>query len=462
MKVTENKQDNLTSVLKIAVDKDDYQNQVKESLNNQAKHANIKGFRQGKVPSNLIKKMYGNAIMADEINKIVNKGINQHLQENNVEILGQPLPIDNQTKIDIYNPEKYEFEYKIGLKPDVDISYLDKKPSYTYYDIQIDDELVDKEVEHIQNQLGEVEHPESNPTGKDAIEVQLKELDDNNNVKEGGYEHNTSFGFDQLKLKKDQTAIGKLSIGESYSPFNVYKAFDNTKEQIAKNILELDAETMDSVGQAFELTILKINRVVKAELNQELFDKAYGENVVTSEEEMREKIKENLKNYFSQASDNQLKNDIYTDLMDKAKVNLPEEFLQEWLLASRDDENISVEDIQGEFPEFAKSLKSSLIFNAVAEKGDIKVEYDELKDKVRSNLIEQFKYYGMPLEDNEEMLEGMIQRFMSDEKQLRQTQDQLMDEKIFEYLKENVKLNSKEVSLDEFNELNKEKHEKTQ
>ncbi len=463
MKVTEQKNDDLTAVLTVAVDQDDYQSKVDESLSRQAKNAQVKGFRQGKVPKGMVKKMYGNAILADEVNRIVNQGINNFLQENDVEILGQPLPVESDVNLDINNPENYTFQYRIGLKPNADISYLDKKPTYTQYEIAIDDELIDKEVEHIRAQFGEVSHPEGQPEGKDAIEVNLRELDDEGNVKEGGYEHTTAFGFDQLKLKKDQTAIGKLNVGDTYSPFNIYRAFDKSKEEVAKQVLELSPDQMDEVGDAFELKLVQINRVETATLDQEFYDKVYGEGNVTSEEEMRNKIRENLGQYFSQATDNQLKNDLYTDLMEQATIALPEAFLQDWLLASRDSENISQEDIEKEFPEFAKNLRSSLIFNTVAEQGGVTVDYDELQEKVRENLINTFKQYGMPLEGNDEMLDGMMQRVMSDEKQLRQTQDQLMDDKIFEYLKQNVKLEPKEVTLEQFNDLNKEKtDEKTQ
>lgn len=463
MSVTQKNNNDQTSTLTLDIQKKDYLDQVEKSLSKQAKNAQVKGFRKGKVPAGLVKKMYGNAILADEVNKLINQQINKHLQENEVEILGQPIPVEDEAiQFDINDPQDFSFSYKIGHKPEVDISYIETKPEFTQYQIDISEEMIDKEVEHIRGQYGDVEHPAEKPENMDAVEVTLKELDDEGNVKEGGYEHTTSFGFDQLKLKKDQTAIGKLGVGDSYSPFNVYRAFDKDKEAIAKQILELTPEMMLEVGEAFELKLDQINRVAEAEINQDFFDKVYGKDKVTSEEEMREKIKENLGNYLGQAAENQLKNDIYKALLDNIKVNLPDEFLKNWLIESRNNDSeseVSKEDIEEEYPDFSKSLASSLLFNAVAKKGEIGVEYDELKDKAKENLIQQFRYYGMPLEDNEEMLDGMVQRFMSDEKQVRQTHDQLMDDKIFNYLKENVKLKNKVVSLDEFNALNKEQDE---
>jgi len=216
---------------------------------------------------------------------------------------------------------------------------------------------------------------------------------------------------------------------------------------------------MDETGTAFELRLDQINRVGDSELNQEFFDKVYGEGKVSSEEEMREKIRENLSNYFSQAEDNQLKNQVYEWLFSQVTVPLPDEFLKDWLELSRqqdEEEKVSRADIENEYDQFSKNLQSSIMFNAVAEKGDLTVEYDELKTKVRENLIQQFRQYGMPMEDNEEMLENMIQRFMQDEKQVRQTHDQILDDKIFNYLKDNVELTDKEVTLDEFNALNEE------
>lgn len=461
MNITQQKNDDLTAVINLELKKEDYEQEVNKALTRQAKTADIKGFRKGKVPKNLVKKMYGNAILANVLNQTIDQEIRNYIQEQKLELLGQPIPVEEETvQFDVNELKDVNFQYKIGLKPSVDISYIETKPEFTQYEIEIDDEMIDKEVEHMLGQYGDVENPSEKPADKDAIEVSLRELDEDGTVKENGYEHTTSFGFDQLKLKKDQTAIGKLGVGDTYSPFNVYRAFDKDKEAIAKQILELDEEVMAETGTAFELKLNQINRVAKAELNQAFFDKLYGEGKVTSEEEMREKIKENLANYLSQATENQLKNEVYTTLIDKINVNLPDQFLKEWLEVSRenDTENkVTKEDIANEYEPFAKNLKSSLVFSAISDKAELNVDFEELKSKVQDNLIQQFRHYGMPLEDNEEMLEGMVQRFMQDEKQVRQTHDQLMDEKIFDYLKENVKLNNKTVSLDEFNALNEEK-----
>ena len=461
MNITQQKNDDLTAIINLELTKDDYEKDVNKAINRQAKNADIKGFRKGKVPKNLVKKMYGNAILANVLNQTIDQSIRKYIQENNLELLGQPIPVEEENvEFDVNNLKDINFQYKIGLKPKVDVSYIETSPEFTQYDIEIDDEMIDKEVEHIQSQFGDVENPAGEPEGKDALEVTLKELDEEGNVKDDGYEHTTSFGFDQLKLKKDQKAIGKLGVGDTYSPFNVYRAFDKEKEAIAKQILELDEEMMNETGTAFELKLNQINRVSKAEINQEFFDKVYGKEKVSSEEEMREKIRENLNNYLSQATDNQLKNDVYTQLLEEIEVELPDAFLKEWLEVSREndeEQKVTKEDIEKEYEPFAKNLKSSLVFAAISEKAELKVDFDELKAKVRDNLIQQFKHYGMPLENNEEMLEGMIQQFMQDEKQVRQTHDQLMDEKIFNYLKENVKLNNKSVTLDEFNALNEDK-----
>jgi len=345
------------------------------------------------------------------------------------------------------------FKYEVGLSPELDLSMVEKGEKFTKYKIGVDEDLVTKEIENMLARSGEVENPDGKPEGKDAMDVTLAELDEDGKVKEGGYSHTTAFAFDQLKLKKDQTAIGKLMVGGAYDKFNVFKAFDKSKEEIAKAILELDENTVDEVGTAFQLTLNKINRVGKAEMNQAYFDKLYGEGKVNSEEEYRAKVKEELSDYLAQAADNRLKSDIFKKFAEEIKADLPDEFLKRWLHATR-DENVSEEDIAKEYEAFASDLKTSLVFNSIAKKGELKVEADELQDEVRRNIIQQFQYYGMPLTDNEEMLDSMVQRMMGDEKQLRQTHDQLMDSKIFEYLKSKVKIADKEVTLDDFNALN--------
>ncbi|MBX2845530.1 MAG: trigger factor [Saprospiraceae bacterium] len=454
MKISKEVKDDQTALLTLEVSQKDYETKVKQTLKKYAAQAEIKGFRKGKVPAGMIKKMYGNAVLADEIQHLLGHKVNDYIRENELEILGQPLPIVNpDLQIDINQMGDFTFQYELGLSPEVDLKYVDTKPKFQKYKITVDDELVSKEIENMQMRMGEVEHPESKPTGKDAVEVTLKELDDAGNVKEGGYEHKTAFGFDQLKLKKDQTAIGKMKLDSTYAPFNVYKAFDKPKEEIAKAFLELDAEVMETVGTAFELTLNKINRVGAAEINQEYFDKLYGEGKVNSEEEYRAKVKEELENYLDQAADNRLRADIFKKFSEEIDVELPDAFLQKWLKATR-DEKVSEADIDKEYDIFAADLKTSLVFGAIAKQGELQVDAEELKGKVRENITQQFQYYGMPLGENEEMLESMVQRFMSDEKQLRQTHDQLMDTKIFEYLKGKVKVSDKEVSLDDFNALN--------
>lgn len=456
MNITQETKD-LVSVLTLSIAKEDYLQPVQKTLTQQTKRAQIKGFRKGKVPASLVKKMYGNAILADEINSLINKQINEYLQNEKLDIIGQPIPVNQENiTFDIYNPSDFTFQYKVGLRPEIELDYLSSNPSITQYEIEITEDLLQKEIDHILSQNGEVENPDGKPEDKDAIEVLLKELDEEGNVKQGGYEHTSFFSVDQLKLKKDQTAIGKLMIGETYSPFNVYRAFDKEKDAIAKQILELDEEVIDTVGEAFELTLNKINRVEKAELNQELFDKVYGEGKISSEEEMKEKIKENLTNYFATASDSQLKNDIYKELIESTNVSLPDEFLKEWLtFTKKDNDDVQDQDIEQEYPSFAKNLKTSFVFNAVAQQAEATVEENELIEKIRENLIEQFKYYGMPLEEDSDMLDGMVKRFIENKEQVEQVHNQLMDDKIFTYLKENVKLQKKVLSLDEFNALNK-------
>lgn len=453
MKIAQKTNKDQTATLTVDIKQKDYEEKVSKSLKNYAAKAELKGFRKGKVPAGLVKKMYGTAIMAEEINHMLSHKVNDYIREENLNILGQPLPVENETEIDIYTMGDLTFQYELGLSPEVDLSLLEKSPKFTKYKIEVDDDLIDKEIENMRMRFGEVENPEGKAAGKDALDVTLEEVDDKGNVKEGGYSHTTAFGFDQLKLKKDQTAIGKLKVGESYDKFNVYKAFDKSKEEIAKTFLELDPEIMEETGDTFKLTLNKINRVGAAEMNQEFFDKVYGEGNVKSEEEYREKVKGELENYLDQAAENKLRADVFKKFSEDIKAELPDAFLKKWLTATR-DENVSEADVEKEYESFAANLKTSLVFNAISEKGDLKVEAEELQNKVRETIVQQFQYYGMPLTENEEMMEGMVQRFMSDEKQLRQTHDQLMDSKIFEFLKSKVKIADKKVTLDDFNKLN--------
>ncbi len=462
MKVNKQDKENLISILTLDIEPSDYREKVVESLKKYAKTAQIKGFRKGHVPKGMVKKLYGNAILADEIQHLVNLGINDFIRDNELRTLGQPLPIpiEDQEPIDINNMGEVKFSYEIGLTPDVEVPLLEQKPSFVKYDIAVEDELVDKEIETILQRNGSVENPEKGAEEKDVINILLDELDETGLVKPGGYNHVTTFMVEQLRYKKDKEAIKKLKVGDSIDEFDLYKAFDKEKGEIAKMLLELDESQMDEIGYKFKLTLNKINRVKPAEPGQEFYDKVYGKDVVESEEEFREKVRGEIKNYLNQAAQNKLRDDVFRKFAKETDVNLPDDFLKRWLKTTK-EEGVEEADIDHEYYHFSDDLKTSLIFGKIAEIADLKVESEELKERMRETVIQQFQYYGIPIAEDEQRLDEMVMRFMQDEKQIRQTHDQIMDGKIFEYLLTKVTIEDKQVTLDEFNALSKleEEHE---
>ncbi|MBN8701633.1 MAG: trigger factor [Bacteroidetes bacterium] len=448
MDIVKENVDALNAVIKVKVAKDDYLPQYETAIKNYQRKAAMPGFRPGKVPTGMIKKMYGKAILADELNKLLSNSLQKYISENNLEILGNPLPKAEEQPKDFDVVQDFEFLYELGLAPQfaVDIS---KKHTYNYETIKIDDALLSKYTEDIRKRYGNIQNPEQ-IEDQDLVVCDFVELDANNEILAGGIFKTSSIATDRIinptikakfiGLKKDDKVVA-----------NVRDLSNNTTDISA--MLGIDKAKAENINANFQLTIKNIGRVFPADANQELFDKLYGPGAVTSVEEFHNKIREELALTFIEDSDRKLKNDIAEDLLSKLNINLPDEFLKRWLMTVN-EKPLTYEQVSKEYDMYSKSLKWQLIENKILKDFQIKVSTDEATDYVKGAVRAQLAKMGH-LGMGDEEIDNTAKRVLENEEEVKRVFDKLYNDKVLKLFKESFTIVNKEVSYEDFYKLDK-------
>jgi trigger factor len=452
MTITQEKISDLKSLVRISLKKEDYEPKVTDALKKLAKKADIKGFRKGMVPTGVVKKMYGNSVLAEEINKDLNDQMWKYLQDNKIDILGQPIPAADQAMldIDINSMADVDFAYEIGLAPEIDLSYIEKAPAFTKYKITIEDKMVDEEIDRIRKRFAAYEYPD-NVEANDILSLTIEEMNDDGSLKEGGVSTVSSVMMDLIK-KEYQKDFLALTKGGSIEQ-NVWDIIDRDKEGIAKNILNLtDLTKIDEVGNNFKLTLNNITRSKPAEVNEEFFKKVYGETGPRTEEEMRTNIKTELDAYFDGQTDGYLINDLYKAVIENVQFPLPDDFMKRWIKVAN-EKDVTDEEIDRDSPKFSKQLRWDLITRKLIRENNIENTPEEVKERVRQNTIQQL--YGYGLRDLAgDWVEQFISKQMNDKEALKQTGEQLLTDKVMYHIKSKVQTKDTPIGFDEFKALN--------
>jgi trigger factor len=437
MNVVEEKIDDLNAVLRITVDKDDYSKKVEDTLNKYRKEANIPGFRPGKVPMGFVKKKFGKSVLADELNKTVGQALNDFIQTNNLDLLGQPLPkTDEEVKGDFNNPDTFEFAYEIGLAPEFDIN-LSKKNKVDYLKVKITDEMLDKEVENLAKRYGKL-------VPADKVEATDMVIG-NFTQKDGDIKNTSTISLEFIEDDKVKKQFVGKKVGDviTVNPKQVSRDQKDLAAMLA--ITEEEAEKLDS---EFDFEISEIKRMIPAAVNQELFDKLFGEGAVKSEEELRARIKADLENMFSKDSDNLFVQKLVDDLIEKTKFELPEGFLKKWILASNENE-LTPEQIEADFDNYKNSLKWQLIQNKIIKDNNLQVKPEEAVAYTKQLLANQYAQYGMPAPEDKELTD-QAKSVLTNEEEAAKIYDNIYNGKLLNFFKETVKLNEKEMTYEKF------------
>jgi len=448
MNITQEKINNLNSVLTVKIQPEDYRERVEKAIKTQAKKANLPGFRTGMVPASHIKRMYGKSILVEEINTLLSDSINNYINDNKIEILGQPLPkIDNSKEFNWDYNDEFEFNYELGLAPefDLNLSAGDKIP---YYQIKIDAETLASRSKNLRKSYGKMTNPEVSAED-DVLYSDLVQLSPDGSVFEDGISNTGSVRIDLIADEATKKSLTGLKIGD-VAELDIQKAFDKNETLIAKllNISEEDAKDLQS---KFRLTVKNINRLEEADLNQEFFDKIFPAGDVTTEEDFKGKITEELEGMMAQNADQKLHNDIITYGLEKVQLELPDEFLKRWLKVT--NEKLSDEELEGGYNDFARNLKWTLIENKIIKDNSIEIKYEDVLASAKQKLDAQFRMYS-PQPLSEEQLTQYTVQFLQNKENANRTFEEVKGQKVFEYLKTVVTLDKKEIEYNKFIELN--------
>lgn len=450
MKVTHEISDNLTGVISIEVVPADYQDKVNTVLKDYRKKANMPGFRPGMVPMGMVKKMYGNSVLAEEINRMLLDQLNSYINENKISILGNPVPkADDSIQLDINQPKEVTFRYDIGIAPEFEAKITDKD-KYTYHVINVDDELIDKYTMDLRRRYGKVSEAEK-AAENDMFSGKFVELDEEGNPKEGGIESQSTVSLEFIEDEKLKKSLVGKKPGDSFelSPEAVSKGHDDMGK-----MLGVDHDAVHEIlhnNTKFAFVVDKVYQMEPAELNQEFFDKMYGEGTITAEEDFRARVKEDLEKMFVQDSDRFLMRQFREDYIEKLKLDLPDDFLKVWLKAVN-EHPISDEQLEEEYDQYAEGIRWQLIESKLTKSHEVQVTQEEVIEFAKNAIRNQYAQYGIPDMDDS-VIENSARELLKNEEQVRNIYDNLYGERLLGVLKETAKLKNKEVSFDEFVKL---------
>lgn len=434
MNITRENIDELNAVVKVEIKKDDYQPKVEKILKDYRKSANIPGFRKGHVPMGLVKKQYGKAVLVDEVNKLLQESLNNYLNEEKLEVLGNPLP-KAQDNFD-WDKEDYAFEFELGLAPKFDVN-LKTKDKVTHYKIVANEEMIDNQVKTIQKQYGKLVSKNEVEEG-DLIAGTFKSED-------GEIENTTTLPVEKIKGKRNTAKFIGAKVGDQLS-LKSKNLFENTED--LTEFLGIDAETAEDLDVDLSFEITEVNKQEPAELDQELFDKLFGKDQVKSVTELKEKIKEDAENQFEQQSDQQLLNDVTEKLIEETKFELPGEFLQKWIMTSGEKE-LSAEEAKEEYEKSEKGIRFQLIEAKIINDNDLKVELEEIKDLTKNRIKMQMAQFGQ-MNPSDKDLEDITARVLANQDEVKKLSEQVLNKKLLDTYKEKANLEEKELSYEDF------------
>jgi len=447
MNISQEKIDNLNAVVTINMKPEDYQPRVEKAIKDHAKKAKIPGFRPGMVPAAHIKKMYGKSILVDEVNNLLSDTLNNYINEQQLEVLGQPLPkMDDNKQYNWDFADDFEFNYEVGLAPafEVDFSSKDK---VTQYVIKADKETLEARIKNIRKSYGKMTNPDVSADG-DVLYAELVQLSPDGSVFDGGVSNTASVRLDQVQDEEVKKSLIGLKKGDEVT-LDIQKAYNNDATRIAA-ILKVDDETAAELKSNFLLTVKNVNRLEEGDLNQEFFDKLFGEGTVTTEEEFRKKITEEVEAMFAQDAERKLQNDLYKLAIEKATFQLPDEFLKRWLKAT--NEKLSEEELTGGYEDFAKNLKWTLLENKIIKDNKIEIKYEEVFAAAKQRLDAQFRMYSPQALSDEQLGQYTVQ-YLQNRDEANKIFEEVKAIKALDYLKSAVTLENKEVDAKDFSSV---------
>lgn len=437
--------DALNTTLTITIEKEDYEQQFEEELQKYRKNVALKGFRKGKTPTNVLRKMYGRSVLGEVISNLLNRELFKYIEEHNMEVLGQPLPAEDQGYIDFDTKtlEAYQFKYHLGLAPDFELNGISPDDKYERYEVEVPESVLDEDLMNLRKRVGERTQVEENIQEGDFVKFEAKELE-SGSVKEGGLETDFGIMINEIENETFKAELFTKKVGDKIKA-NVYELFNEPDDHyIRHHLLKLDHDDHDTeVGQEFELTLVEATRNEPAELNQEFFDKAFGEGKVTTEGEAKDLIREDAKQFYSKQADTLLFRDIQERLMEVNDIPLPDNFLKRWLKAN--NEKLTDEVIEKEYDIFAKNWKWTLLRTKIAKKFEVEIAEQDIREGFAQRVRDYFGGYG-----NEELINATVDRLMQDQKQVNDIYEEVLVDRLSDAITGVVTIVPKPVDREDF------------
>jgi len=441
LNITLDKKSTIEASIKVKLNEEDYQLKVEEKVKEYAKTASIKGFRPGKVPLGLIRKMHGKSILVEEVNHLLSHAVNDYVKENDLKIIGQPLPnTSNADKIDWDTQKEFDFEFDLGLIDEFKVD-LSSKEKVKGYSIKVDDQTMNETLDNLKKQFGQMINPDVSEEGDTLFGTLSQD--------EGELTNDTAMNISDVDKKSQKQFIGVKK--EDAITFAIEKAIKDTSA-MATLLGTTESEIQDLKG-SFTFTVKNVNRTEPAVLNQEMFDKVFGPNAVKNEEEFLKKISDTISGNYSRETDLFLENSIRDHFVAKTKIDVPNNFLKRWLLASNDGK-VTEEVLEKEYDLYVTSLKWDLIKSKIAEENEIKVENEDVLAKSKAMIMEQFGGQGLGDQFADKLDEFADNYLKANNGENYMTVfSQVHGEKIMEVIKDKISISDKAVSVDEFQKI---------
>lgn len=431
----------------IKLTKEDYYSNFEKSLKNYAKNANVPGFRKGKVPAGMVKKMYGQSVFQDEVLRTAGQQLEQYLQQQNVGIFGQPMimPHESALRLDMNDPQEVDFAFEIGLKPDFAIPALDGNHKLTQYKVHITDELIDDEVQRITRRYGKVENPDTITSADNILYATFTPTKETGTPTEGASPVEETVLVEKLPTKLQEMLMDRKTDDTLlFRPVEVA-----TAEELPTFMKDSLKNDVAAAEHYYELKITKIGLLVPRELDIMLFGEIFPNDNVTDEAGFREKLREELAREYNRAAENRVNDEIYEMLVHDTPIQIPVAFLKRWMREGQ-EKPLSEAQVEHDFPSFDHQLRWTLISDKLIQDAGISVGREEVVEDIKGRVLAHF---GMEADDEAPWINDYMKKLSSDEKTMNETYRQILFAKLFEWLRSKFIIEEKEISEQEFVKL---------
>lgn len=433
----------LNDKLIVNVAKEDYLPSFEQGLKKYAKSANIPGFRKGMVPAGLVKKMYGQSIFTDEVLRKVETELMNYLEHEKLDVFAQPLPLDNDARmLDLNNPSDYAFAFEIGLKPEINIDV--NNLHVTRYNVEVTEQMIDDEINRLQIRNGKMTDPEVVDNPENVLNVQLTEVDAEGNPVENGISKSNSLLVKYFTENIRQQLMGKKQ--DDVITIQLNKAFEEKEREWVMGDLGLDKNNVEDTEKFFKMVITKVGLIEKSELNEEFFNTVYPGRNITTVDDFRSAVKDEISNYYKAQSSSQVQDQVYHQLVDHTQIDFPESFLKRWLQTGGEKPK-TAEEAEAEYPTFVNQLKWSLISTKLINDNNIQVEKEDIKQQAIAQVL---NYMGGQVGDDAPWLDEYANRMLQDKKFVEQSYVQVQTSKLFNLLEGQVQAKEETISAEDF------------